>query len=240
MKIVDTRRLIVVALATCVAIAFPSSWASAQSQIQQLVLGESVERELVTGDRHAYPVRLEAGQFLLTTVEQHGIDTYVSLLDTLGDVLAVGIGLCFPRCQVCRPEMPPSSGAAEAGDVWLATRTVGKGRFRSATGAGGGTWSADRHMRATQRPPQRRSPGTVTVESDRSGLGGRFPASRRSAWAPACCSCASQVLEYAVDRLGRGDERDDSHCRFATPGARKGIDFEYSALQFRPSVFCLA
>ena len=92
MKIVDTRRLIVVALATCVAIAFPSSWASAQSQIQQLVLGESVERELVTGDRHAYPVRLEAGQFLLTTVEQHGIDTYVSLLDTLGNVLAVGEG----------------------------------------------------------------------------------------------------------------------------------------------------
>jgi CubicO group peptidase (beta-lactamase class C family) len=57
-----------------------------------LVLGESVERELVTGDRHAYPLRLEAGQFLLATVEQRGIDAYVTILDTLGKVLASGEG----------------------------------------------------------------------------------------------------------------------------------------------------
>lgn len=29
-----------------------------------------------------------------------------------------------------------------------------------------------------------------------------------------------------VDGLGFGDERDDLHCRFATPGASEGLDFE--------------
>jgi CubicO group peptidase (beta-lactamase class C family) len=66
--------------------------ASAQAQSRQLVLNEPVRRQLVTGDRHAYSIRLDAGQFLFATVDHRGIDVYVSILDSSGEVVTTGEG----------------------------------------------------------------------------------------------------------------------------------------------------
>ncbi len=79
------------ALALCAGVLY-SDLASAQAQSRQLVLNEPVRRQLVTGDRHAYSIRLDAGQFLFATVDHRGIDVYVSILDSSGEVVTTGEG----------------------------------------------------------------------------------------------------------------------------------------------------
>ncbi len=85
------HRSIVLTLALCANLAAFDS-ASPQAQSRQLVLGEPVQRQLVTGDRHAYAVQLDAGQFMFATVDHRGIDVYVSVLDSRGEVLTTGEG----------------------------------------------------------------------------------------------------------------------------------------------------
>lgn len=79
-------------LATSIVLGLPVNSATAQNRPPQLVLGESVERSLAAGERHAYSVWLDAGHFLFATVDQHGIDVYLSILDTNGNVVATGEG----------------------------------------------------------------------------------------------------------------------------------------------------
>ncbi len=79
------------AISLCAAL-LSSDFASAQTQSRQLVLGKPVRRQLVTGDRHAYSIRLDSDQFLFATVDHRGIDVYVSILDSRGNVVATGEG----------------------------------------------------------------------------------------------------------------------------------------------------
>ena len=79
-------------LATSIVLGLPVNNGAAQNRPPQLVLGESLERSLAAGERHAYPIWLEAGQFVFATVEQHGIDVYLSMLDSRGTVVSSGVG----------------------------------------------------------------------------------------------------------------------------------------------------
>jgi hypothetical protein len=48
------------------------------------------------------------------------------------------------------------------------------------------------------------------------------------------------MIEDFVDRLGLGDEGDNPHRGFATPGAPQGLDFEDLSQEVCPASFCLA
>ncbi|MFC1640195.1 serine hydrolase domain-containing protein, partial [Gemmatimonadota bacterium] len=87
-----TRCLFIALLATFAVLNSRISHASAQTRAPQLVLGESLERALTAGERHAYAIWLDAGQFLFATVDQIGIDVYLSILDANGNVVAAGGG----------------------------------------------------------------------------------------------------------------------------------------------------
>ncbi|MEM6327312.1 MAG: serine hydrolase [Bacteroidota bacterium] len=52
---------------------------SAQAQQDALAPGQSVDRDLVTGNAHAYTVELEADQFVLGEAVQHTVDVVVTL-----------------------------------------------------------------------------------------------------------------------------------------------------------------
>ncbi len=50
--------------------------------------GRSIEREISSGQTHAYQIRLDAGNYLRVQVEQRGIDVTVALLSPDGKVVA--------------------------------------------------------------------------------------------------------------------------------------------------------
>lgn len=59
-----------------------ASVASAQPDLRP---GEPVERTLAAGDAHAYPLGLDAGQFVLGTADQHTVDVVVTLTGPDGE-----------------------------------------------------------------------------------------------------------------------------------------------------------
>jgi enterochelin esterase family protein len=66
----------------------PPPRAEHDPRAQVLVRGAPVERELGWGEVHRYEVALEAGQILLGTVDQRGVDVVVSLYDPEGRKIA--------------------------------------------------------------------------------------------------------------------------------------------------------
>ena len=141
---------------------------------------------------------------------------YYSTLET-ETIIAVGVS--FPTCQVCRREMKPSRVRVAPAKPHLLTRTSENCGLRSATEVNGRAWGADRHTRATPRPPSGDRPGYVSAVLGRGGGGAGLPASGRSAWPRASWRGASQVVEDAVDDLWLGDECDYAHL-FAAAGTR--------------------
>jgi hypothetical protein len=62
---------------------------SAQNEnVPPLLPGKAVERQLSGGERHAYALTLEAGQYLHLVVEQKGVDVVVTLFDPRSQKLA--------------------------------------------------------------------------------------------------------------------------------------------------------
>ena len=59
------------------------------------------------------------------------------------------------------------------------------------------------------------------------------------ALASACGSCAAQVVEYAVDGLGFGDEGNYAHLLAAARTCER-VHLEDSSQQLCPSTLCLA
>ena len=101
-----------------------------------ITLVTSVEAQLtgtvVDGTGRALPFAVVVSRtgngFLATRTDLDGRFAYPRVVPRAQAI--DGIGLCFPPSQVCCPEMPPSGVPAEAGYVWLATRTPAVG-FRS-------------------------------------------------------------------------------------------------------------
>lgn len=89
---VKMRGLVTAIFATYIVCFCSVDGVSAQARSRRLQLGESVELPLARGERHAFAVSLSAGSFAFITVKQHGIDAYVSVLNSSGEVVAVGDG----------------------------------------------------------------------------------------------------------------------------------------------------
>src|SRR5262245_8174240 len=58
--------------------------AQADQDARPLVVGQSIERKLASGQSHLYKITLAAGQYLNAVVEQSGIDVVVTLFDPDG------------------------------------------------------------------------------------------------------------------------------------------------------------
>ncbi len=84
------HRLFPTFCSACAVLTASAEAANAQTQTRQLTLGTPIVRELTAAERHAYAVSVDSGQFVLVTVQQQGIDVYVSLLDRRGNVVATG------------------------------------------------------------------------------------------------------------------------------------------------------
>lgn len=52
--------------------------AQSAAEIRQLEQGKAIEREMLSGEVHAYSTQLTAGQFLGVIVDQRGIDVVVT------------------------------------------------------------------------------------------------------------------------------------------------------------------
>ncbi len=97
----------------------------------------------------------------------------------------IAIGICFPPCQVCRPETNLSRVAVALARSHMSSRSPRKGGFRLTTGEVSGTQGTDWRTWPTQPPPQLRTPGVFDVDLWHSCARCRLPASRRCALASA-------------------------------------------------------
>ncbi|HUE83938.1 MAG TPA: tetratricopeptide repeat protein, partial [Pyrinomonadaceae bacterium] len=60
---------------------------SSSQDVNSLLLGKPIEKELKGGETHSYEIRMAAGQFLHVVVDQRGIDVVVTLLGPEGKSL---------------------------------------------------------------------------------------------------------------------------------------------------------
>jgi hypothetical protein len=67
--------------------------------------------------------------------------------------IGIGVGISFPTCQVCLPEMKRSTVRVTPATSHSSTGTPRNGGARLTTRVNRCTLSAERHTRATPRPP---------------------------------------------------------------------------------------
>src|SRR5689334_1515324 len=61
--------------------------AQSEPKIRPLIPGNPVERRIVGGESHTYPIKLKAGQFLRLVVEQKGVAVTLVLISPDGGQL---------------------------------------------------------------------------------------------------------------------------------------------------------
>src|SRR5205823_856087 len=67
----------------------PQSGVAPADNTTQLKPGVAIECTLDASERHAYDIELQAGQYAALTVDQHGIDVVITVLDPSGAAVAV-------------------------------------------------------------------------------------------------------------------------------------------------------
>src|SRR5262245_50359835 len=86
--------LVAALLVLCVLAPLPVEKAAVQkAQVTRLELGVSIERELANGEKHAYGLKLNAGQFFEICAEGFGVLMDVAAYSPGGQLVAQGDGM---------------------------------------------------------------------------------------------------------------------------------------------------